>query len=359
MTNRERIIKASFDLSFMEITQKNVNRSFAPMYPIQQKEKPFVNIPVNMDHFDSNLSFIKTLGKLTLSSYKKPEPLAGPDAITFILNLIRDERSSLGFFFIYELMTNTLAMSITPGDSSHSVGSVLLHFLPDDLITGLLGSILRVMESHIDLCSQFPVFEDNRRLKINLSLTGLDIFQTHVKNCAAFIKSKQQDLNMSKLSVSIPSPFQPIGVLQASPTAEQSNGYKEGRLWLNPIVLDYNCDKRMLSHSSIPVFLTKFSSVFTAKTISHLLGTPLEAITLADYVNLQSLQSRGQLQIDGKSPLRVLDHPSSRSHIARTTVERMEIDIADFAVDENHSSIPVLLYTNNSSNLEGPGLQKR
>jgi hypothetical protein len=44
MTNRERIIKASFDLTFNEITQKSVNRSFAPMYPMQQKEKPFVNV---------------------------------------------------------------------------------------------------------------------------------------------------------------------------------------------------------------------------------------------------------------------------------------------------------------------------
>jgi hypothetical protein len=311
-----------------------------------------------MDHFDSNLSFIKTLGKLTLSSYKKPEPLAGPDAISFILNLIRDERGHLGFFFIYELMTNTLSMSIIPGDSSHSVGSVLLHFLSDDLISGLLGSILRVMESHVELCSQFPVFEDNRRLKINLSLTGLDIFQTHVKNAAAFIKATQPELNISRLSVSIPSPFQPISVLQATPTADQSNGYKEGRMWLNPIVLDFNCEKRMLSHSSIPSFLTKFSTVFTATTISQLLGSPLEAITLSDYVSLQNLQSRGQQQIDNRSPLRVLNHPSSRSHIARTTVERMEKDIADFAVDENNTSIPVLLYTNNSSNLEGSGLQQ-
>lgn len=35
-------------------------------------------------------------------------------------------------------------------------------------------------------------------------------------------------------------------------------------------------------------------------------------------------------------------HPSSRSHIARTSVTRLEEDIVDFATDENSSRIPVM-----------------
>ena len=41
-----------------------------------------------------------------------------------------------------------------------------------------------------------------------------------------------------------------------------------------------------------------------------------------------------------------MSHPSSRSHIARTSVARLEEDIVDFATDENSSRIPVMKMMN-------------
>lgn len=54
-----------------------------------------------------------------------------------------------------------------------------------------------------------------------------------------------------------------------------------------------------------------------------------------------------------------MSHPSSRSHIARTSVSRLEEDIVDFATDENSSRIPVMKAMKSSEQLaQGPPLDQ-
>ena len=50
-----------------------------------------------------------------------------------------------------------------------------------------------------------------------------------------------------------------------------------------------------------------------------------------------------------------MSHPSSRSHIARTSVSRLEEDIVDFATDENSTRIPVMKMMNTPEQLT-PGV---
>lgn len=56
----------------------------------------------------------------------------------------------------------------------------------------------------------------------------------------------------------------------------------------------------------------------------------------------KSLSGRGEVQVSSQSPLRVMKHPSSNSHIARSAVTRLEQDVSDFSVDENKGVLPVL-----------------
>ena len=37
---------------------------------------------------------------------------------------------NLSFFFLYELLTGSLRMSITPGDSAYNWGAILIRLLP-------------------------------------------------------------------------------------------------------------------------------------------------------------------------------------------------------------------------------------
>jgi hypothetical protein len=85
--------------------------------------------------------------------------------------------------------------------------------------------------------------------------------------------------------------------------------------------------------------------VFTSTEVSFFVGTPLHAIDLRKYVEQKNRTARGEASVSAQSPLRVMLHPSSNSHIARTSVNRLEKDMSDFATDENAGSLPVLKAT--------------
>ena len=68
----------------------------------------------------------------------------------------------------------------------------------------------------------------------------------------------------------------------------------------------------------------------------------MNVIELQKFVELKSLSARSQDLVSSQSPLTVMNHPSSRSHIARTSVTRLETDIRDFSKDENSAVIAVM-----------------
>jgi hypothetical protein len=106
--------------------------------------------------------------------------------------------------------------------------------------------------------------------------------------------------------------------------------------------MDFTCEKRMVTHAVIPPLLQSFVTHYTAGQIQYLAGTPLDEIDLKRFIEFKNLHARGEVAVSSATPLRVLNHPSSRSHIARTSVVRLESDIADFAVDENASELPIM-----------------
>ena len=109
----------------------------------------------------------------------------------------------------------------------------------------------------------------------------------------------------------------------------------EGRNWITPRITDFNCAKRLVTHSLIPPLLSSFTNYFTTANVEALAGAPLTVINLSRFVELKGLAARSKGLISAQSPLTVMNHPSSRSHIARTSIARLETDIRDFAKDEN------------------------
>ncbi len=85
---------------------------------------------------------------------------------------------------------------------------------------------------------------------------------------------------------------------------------------------------------------------------------PLNVLDLSKFVHNLDLDGRGESRVSSISPLRVMNHPSSRSHIARTSVSRLEKDIVDFSTDENSGTMPILNAVNRSTALQGPALDK-
>lgn len=370
IVNRERLIRATFDLSLDRASTKNPEYKYTYLYPPMATPHVCMDDPLDIELLDTNKPQFKTwVGKFSIVKYEKPKDMTGVEAIKFLMEILeqgldlRGKNNGLGFFFLYELLNNTMNLTILPDDTPHNLGSVLLRILPDDVIAAAQGftgmsqqfTILRIMAENPDIAALMPNFEDKRKLKLP-SLAGLDIFQTHVKNSSAFLRSKITVSDVSRLVMTPKTAFKPELVVNAAlpPDADKLK-FSTGRHWISPRILDFNLDKRQFS-SNVPPFLAKVRSMFSEEDIIAVTSTPLDIIGLDKYVERKSLVARGIEAVSAQSPLEVMQHPSSRSHIARTSVARLEQDISDFASDENSVDAPVLKVVGDGSGLKGQAL---
>lgn len=341
--NRERILKASFDFYFDKYTPRSNTRTFVPIYPPYPELSPYNKEIIDLDVLDPNKpNFKSIIQKLQIVKYTRPEPVPAPGAqsIEYLCKVL-DEEKPLGFFFLYELMTNSLNISLIPEEPAHPVGAMLFRFLPESFVGGLQNVILRVMETHPELVGKMPIFEDKRKIKLP-TFAGLDVYQTHIRAAAAHLKSVQTEIVVTRLVYDIPIPLRPPATIQAALTVDLSKDKLEGRVWIIPKITDYNSPSRVVSSAQVPSHFRVLAVHYTVQEVTKLATIPLDTIALGLYVETRTLSERGVDPISVQSPLRVMQHPSSRSHIARTSVERLEGDINDFASDENSSVIPVM-----------------
>ena len=187
-----------------------------------------------------------------------------------------------------------------------------------------------------------PIFEDKR--KLTDLLKGSSLFQTHIKNVAAVLNAHVADVNVSRMMTEGRA-YQPPTLVEVAPTLQGSTDRFDGRAWLNPRITDYNCAKRTVSANTLPLKLRRMSAHYVSSEVQRLLDRPLEAVNLHAHVEMMTRAARGEDAVTDKSPFRVMQHPSSNSHIARTAVARLEQDIEDFAVHENAGALPVLKAT--------------
>lgn len=302
--NREHIIKACFTLSFDKLHAKPSSRTFQPEYPDPLPMEPYNPEPIDLELLDIDKpTFKNIIQKLSYVKYSRPEPVTGPEAITF-LEKIFETQKNMGFFVLYDFMTNALPLCIVPDhEKPHCVGSVLFRVLPDSFITGLQRVILSVMEVNAEAATKMPIFEDKRKLKLP-SLAGMDIFQSHVKLVCQHIKTNKGDFNLTDLVVRIPAPYHPPHVMDAAPTADDNMGFQFGRSWLSPKITDFTCERRMVSHGLIPTHMRDFVKQYTPQEIANLTSTPLNAIGLSRYIEFKSLHERGEAVVSTESPLR-------------------------------------------------------
>ena len=358
--NRERLIRASFNLSFDTDSKKASNRVFTAEYPRAvdlSADSLSYTEPLDLNLLDTERDKTNYLKKLTFGQYSRPESVSGPQAIALLMKYF-DNNTKPGFFLLYELFTGALNITILPQDKSRDLGSILMSILPDDNVSGVQSVILRILESHEDLAPKMPAFEDRRKLKLP-KLTGLDIFQAHVKVAAGFVQSSMDELKLDKLAFKRTTKFRYPDTVQASQTLEGASDYYEGRSWLNPRITDFARPKRQVSSAAVPRGLVKIAAYFTPAEVSFFLGSPLHSIDLRNYVEQKNLAGRGEALVSGESPLRVLLHPSSNSYIARSAVARLEQDVADFSIDENKGVLPVLKAINTTNGLlQGANLDR-
>jgi len=302
--NRLRIISCSFDLTFEKYLPKTGNRNFTPVYPDPIPMEPYNPEPLDLELLDVDKpNFKNVIQKLSYVKYSRPEPCTGPDAIIFLQKVFETQKN-MGFFVLYDLMTNSLPLCIIPDhEKPHALGSVLFRVLPDNFVSGLQRVILSIMELNPEFSTKMPIFEDKRKLKLP-SIAGLDIFQSHIKNVCQFIKANKSEFDISNLTVRIPPPYHPQHVIEASPTADDGMGHQFGRSWMNPKLTDFTCDRRVVTHALIPSQLREFVKQYTTQEIANLASTPLNIINLSLYIEFKSLHERNEGVVGADSPLK-------------------------------------------------------
>jgi hypothetical protein len=167
------------------------------------------------------------------------------------------------------------------------------------------------------------------------------------------VKTNTGVLQLEKLGFGCPSRYQPPLIINGDPTPENDMiNFSSGRCWISPRVTDFNCKSRIFTRTLPSIIAERFATIITGRDIDAFGSIPLSVIGLNDFVEFKSLSDRNITPVSAASPLEVLNHPSSRSHIARTSVHRLEIDIRDFANDENISLTPIIknIYTNDLPN---------
>ena len=224
MNNREKLIRASFDLSFEKFTPKLPTRSFTATYPPPMQSNNDYN-PIDLGLIEAGSANLRSmLSKLAIVKYARPDQAAihGPDAIRFLGDAI-DAQQDMGFFYLYEMLTGHVNIAIIPDEAPHKMGSVLLRFLPGAPQDDVQGVILRIMESHPEISKKMPEFTDTRRFKMP-TIAGLDVFQSHIKRACETLRSHMDDLNIARLQHNIPKAYKPSAIVHGSATIMDSEG---------------------------------------------------------------------------------------------------------------------------------------
>ena len=331
LSNHEALLRASFDVTLGTASQKpSVKQQVALQYPPQYEGKSFIeDHGADLASLDASKAaqFKALLSKVSMNKYTRPEECNGPQALQFLSKVVEEgvdikgKGSGFGFIFLYELMNNSLAIKILPDDSSHGLGAALFRLMSDDadpMSNPQSWAILKIMAEHPRLAADMPVFEDKRKLKL---FGSSDLVQNHIKAACAYIVSHGPEIKTDLVNkVSSPIYLLPKS-FPALPVLEEDRNSIGARAWLSPIIYDFNRSKLSMSTTQIPAFLAGTGSSLSSSDMVSLLTFPFQSMHSSGFVEIDSMPS-ASLGDDGKlnnpdKDFDVLQHPSSRSHIAR------------------------------------------
>jgi hypothetical protein len=194
---------------------------------------------------------------------------------------------SLGFLFLYELLTGTKSAKFLTTDCSASVAVLLFELYSDKTESSFLSSILSLMCRYPQLRDQMPRFRDTRQMKrttIRAAADDLDPISplgTLISACLGVLEAEMADLLIDAPEYDthplqppsnarvLAAPFEALQIQTqlsfpekredhdtGSATGTVLVGRRRAESWLLPCVSNYSCGYRSLQPISIP---TRFS----------------------------------------------------------------------------------------------------
>eukprot|EP00940_MAST-03C_sp_MAST-3C-sp2_P002781 g2781.t1 len=304
--------------------------------PVEKYDEEVDRTVANKDEVDG------IIAKLSVLSYSRPkaEKLSGLEAAQGLHQWLshglklRGGKHSLGFLFLYELMTDHLQLKLLPDDSAYNWGALLTRMLaPDERSRGLLMSILRCAAFNKALSTTLPKYEDTRRFKFSTVFRGQNVIQRLMEKIRAHLSTPAV-----AGTVRWPQPDRMIHYTCATekslPSFEEL--CREHRMLVAVRVEDTGRAVNMLRE------IQQSGLRLTSKTIQMFGGSPLEEIDLSQYVERR--RDGEALAVPSAMPfLSCLGkHPRARGRAAASIVRRVVEDLKHYAEGANDRATPSL-----------------
>jgi hypothetical protein len=251
---------------------------------------------------------------------------------------VRGTGGTVGFVFLYELMTGTLALRVLNDDSCYNWGCLLLRLLPPKKFQKLqtMTSLLRVLTYNPNLAGVIPKYEDTRKHKISIMFKGQNVIQKLLENGNQFLRSRPAgEVKWPKFD-----PAQAKASDFVTRLVVKESSYRRARLYaLDLRVSDLSLSQRVVDPGS---------QGFCEKPLGE----------FAQFVAEKTRSQRGMHEF---APMRIQveAHPSTRSKVrlagwagwagglmrarrqaARDVLERLASDIEHFCQDANAATEP-------------------
>jgi hypothetical protein len=262
-------------------------------------------------------------------SYSQPSPVSGSLAIKTMNQWLIDGMRlkggpmSLGFLFLFELMTNVVKITVLPGDSPFELGALLLRMLPakDYTRKSQIASLLRLMASHRHLVQSknFPLFKDDRKFKLTIMFGKQHAVSNLFKECKTFFQGNLAMLKYPTGTSPTLSTVTTISVATGSWSRDLLCAHHE----------DFSCASRILSP------IADADCALTNADLEDMCSQPLKLMGLKGFFVAQSRKEQKLAALSTHMPFDISGHKHSGSHHAKATIARLHEDSKVYADQQN------------------------
>lgn len=263
-------------------------------------------------------------------------------------------KDSLGFLFLYELLTGTLRFAVRNEDSPYLLASYITCLVKDAATPGSfafkLQGILEIACAAPFLIKDMPKFDDTRKFKLTTLMAGQSVVQTLLKNVQHYILTKRAEISRLPRYRSIRPPatlrvvrIDKLADLERSWRAPgRSNDYGNARRFVHASA-DIAPSRLGLSLENPLGLAAQMCGNFGDMHVAACGRQPLEAsLELSQFVTDVVAASAGDSRPSPVLPFDVLRHRAAKSHVAVRMLERLSKDIVEYAQHENARTRPMM-----------------
>jgi hypothetical protein len=271
---------------------------------------------------------------------------------------------SLGFLFLYELITGTKHAKILNTDNSLSFATLLYEMYSDKSENTLLSSVISILCKFPSIIPLMPKFKDDRQYKKatiqgaptdndpvsplgRLLTTCLQVIQTEISELLEEQPDWDESPPLQKKDISVnllcTSRFKnPDNNMNDEITnSNVSTSIERNAMWIVPNISDFSCDNRLLkeiqpelNNDSITNNLDPLLSL-SLQEIEEFSTLPLSSINLDNYITDISRIDNNLAPIDEVLPFNISGHNQANSKVAKNMLNRLSTDMKEYAVTQN------------------------